>query len=238
MGGDPLSKPKALFLIRGTHVRFPNSGSAVLEDLLTLQAGLDLTVTDNYAELTPERLATHDLIINYSGYPAEVEATEEQLRDLIAAVLNGKPYVALNCAALMFKNQLYYRRQIGHAVERPDANQLLNRIRLGDLDVTGNSIISDDPIESLTVTIVDRDHAITDGVPDFEIIDRVYELGGLDAKKMHVLAESAGQAVLFVSTWGKGKVHYNGLGHDKAAVSNPNYQRLIVQGIAWVLDAK
>jgi trehalose utilization protein len=230
-----LSKSKALLLAHGSHARGSSGGLAPLLDVLRDQAGLELNVADDYAELSLAALAGYDMVINYSGYRAEVEASEPQLRDLLTAVLTGMPLIALHAAALMFRNQLYYRQPLGHAPARPVPTDMLDRIRLADRDAGGDSPLSGDPIESHRVEIVDLDHPITKGVPDFEITDQLYELGG-DLERMHVLAQSRGKVVLHTQPWGEGKVHYNGLGHDKAAVGNPNYQRLVVQAVGWALD--
>ena len=120
-----MSKPKALFLIHGSHARGPNSGRAVLEDVLRVQAGLDLKVADDYSDLTPARLALYDIIINYSGYKSRIEPNEAQLRALLAAVEGGRPYLPVHGAALMFRNQVYYRQPLGHLLSNPDPNDPL-----------------------------------------------------------------------------------------------------------------
>ena len=231
-----MSKPRTLFLVGGSHAHGPNSGRALLEDTLRSQAGVDLIVADDYAELTLVGLEAYDLIISYSGYRADVEPTESQLRDLLTAVLTGTPFIALHCAALAFRNQLYYRQPLGHPAVQRDAIDLLRRAREDSLAEAGVPLNVDDSSETHSIEIIDRDHPITRGVHDFEITDRLYELGG-DLERMHVLAESRGKVVLHTQPWGKGKVHYNGLGHDLAAIGNQSYLRLVVQAVGWALDS-
>ena len=227
-----MKRPRALLLTHGEHSRSAISGCDLLCDLLTHEAGLDVNSSADYSELTPERLSTYELIVNYSGYRADVEPSEFQLRDLIEAVKAGTPYVALHCAALMFTNQLYYRRALGRSDPEASAEDFLDRLRLSELD--GTSLIATDPIARHRIRIVDRDHPITRDVPDFDITDQLYELRG-DLSRMNILAESAGHAVLHTNTWQRGKVHYNGLGHDKQAIGDANFQRLVVQAVHWAL---
>ena len=67
-------------------------------------------------------------------------------------------------------------------------------------------------------------------------MDELYELG-VDRSRLHVLAESADQPLIYTSRWGAAKVAYNALGHDNGAVRNPNYQRLVLQTIDWALTS-
>ena len=258
-----MSKPRALFLAHGDHMTIPNNPRDAWDDLLRVQAGLDVTVDEDYTNLTADRLATFDLIINYSGYKSRIEPNEAQLRALLAAVEGGRPYLPVHGAALMFRNQVYYRQPLGHLLSNPDPNDLLDPVQvrflemlqnafltwpkrpkpnsllgqtqLDYLEMNGSAFITHGPIEPFTVRIVDHDHPITRGISDFETVDELYQLGG-DRSKMHVLAESAGQPLVYTSHWGKAKIAYNALGHSHDAVRNPGFQRLVLQAIAWALS--
>lgn len=253
---------RALFLTRGSHTRSPGNALATLVDVLSQGAGLALTVDDEYLALTNESLRSYDLIVSCAGYNSDLEPSDRQLRSLIAAVESGTPFVALHAATLLFRNQLYYRQPLGHLLGRPDPrdlldavqvrylemmgnafltwprhpkpNDLLNESQLGYLEMTGSAFITHGPMERFTVRMVDRDHAITSGVSDFETTDELYRLGA-DQSELHVLAEAHGEPLLYVKKWGAGRIHYNALGHDANAVQNPNYQRLLIQAVRWAL---
>jgi hypothetical protein len=257
-----VGSPKALLLTRGSHSRLPGNGLGILVDLIGRGSGVQLTVDDDYGELTPDRLGRYDLVISYAGYNSDLEPAEEHLRALLSAVEGGTPYIALHAATLLFRNQLYYRQPLGHLLSRPDSsellnpvqvrylemmanafltwpsrpvpNSLLNETQLTYLEMTGSAFITHGPVESFWVRVGDRHHPITAGVPDFEIVDELYRLG-TDRSVLHVLAEADGEPVLYVRRWGAGWVHYNALGHDARALANPNYQRLLQQAIRWMV---
>jgi type 1 glutamine amidotransferase len=42
--------------------------------------------------------------------------------------------------------------------------------------------------------------------------------------------------LLYTKQLGKGKIHVNALGHDRAAMSNPAFRQLVVQGANWLLE--
>jgi type 1 glutamine amidotransferase len=230
-----MARAQALFLTHGGHARLPNN-RALLEDVLVRQAELDLVTDDDNAELSADRLATYDLIVNYSGYRAVPEPSEAQVAALADAVSAGTPYIALHVATLAWKAQLDYMGRHGGWPDHPAPDDLLSPAQLRYLEMTGSAFITHGPIAPLMVHVTDPTHPITAGLADFEIEDELYQLGGNRAG-LHVLAEADGQPLLYVRAWGRGRVHYNALGHDQRALSNPSYQHLLVQAVAWALAA-
>jgi len=265
-----LRKPKALFLIHGNHMLIPNNARKAFEDLLSVKAGLDLTVADHWAELTPERLEAYDLVVSCAGgalfrYPPGTarEANDKEVGALLGAVEGGTPFVGLHCSSLMFMNQFLYRQPISHAVANPDPKDLLPMFQTRYLEMIGNAVLSwpeepvpnnqlsatqlrylemiglnfltDDGLEPTTINIIDRAHPITHGIADFEISDECYHMVG-NRSKLHVLAEARGWPLIWNHRWGAGKVHYNALGHDNSGATDPNFQRLVVQAMAWALE--
>lgn len=230
-----MARAKALFLTNGGHAKLGNGANrAILEDILARQGGLDLTTSPDHSELTPERLRGYDLIVDYSGH-AQVEPTDEQLQAVMDAVGAGLPYIALHVASLPFKSQLEYRKRLGSWPEKREPNDLLNPTQLRYFEMIGSAFITHGPIETFTLHIVDREHPITRGVEDFAVTDELYQLGG-DRSGLHLLAQADGQPLLYTHTWGKGKVHYNALGHDQRALLNPSYQQLLKQAVDWALS--
>lgn len=87
------------------------------------------------------------------------------------------------------------------------------------------------------VKVVDPDHPITRGLePTFTTKDEKYSNLRLQ-KDIHVLAqaEEGGkpQPMLFVLTSGKGKVFHTALGHDLAAMQNPQFLDTLIRGARW-----
>jgi type 1 glutamine amidotransferase len=96
----------------------------------------------------------------------------------------------------------------------------------------------------LQIDIVDRDHPITAGVGPFVVNDEEYTYRFADGVQRHVLArfherppgsveKNGNNDILWTIEAGKGRVFHCGLGHDVKAWGNPNFQKLILQGIYW-----
>ena len=137
-----MGNAKALFLTQGSHMTLPNNPQEAWDDLLRVQAGLNVRIDLDYSALTAEELRRYDLIINYSGYRSVVEPNEAQLRALIAAVEGGTPYLAFHGAALMFRNQLYYRQPLGHLLSNPDPNELLDPVQIRFLEMLRGAFLT------------------------------------------------------------------------------------------------
>jgi len=90
--------------------------------------------------------------------------------------------------------------------------------------------------EDLKVTVVDKDHPITQGVGDFAIHDETYG-PFYTAPGIHVLLKTDhpknNPELAWTTSYGKSRVFYLMLGHDSAAYGNPNYRKLVNQGIRW-----
>jgi uncharacterized protein len=93
---------------------------------------------------------------------------------------------------------------------------------------------SDD--QDMSVTVAARNHPITTGVDDFKIHDEAYRKFYV-APDSHVLLTidhpKCGRDVAWVHSYGKSRVFYLMFGHDPAAWQNPNYPRLLLNGIHW-----
>ena len=89
------------------------------------------------------------------------------------------------------------------------------------------------------VHVTDRDHPVTRGVDDFEIIDEHYKSTLLpDA---HVLLRSdsrlGAQPMAWVRREGRGRVFHTPLGHRADEFGLPDFWRLIAQAIEWAAGA-
>ncbi len=92
--------------------------------------------------------------------------------------------------------------------------------------------------EVLKVKVADPAHPITQGVQDFEIHDETYG-GFYTASDAHVLLTTDhpknSPAIAWTKNYGKSRVFYLMLGHDSKAWANPNYPKLLGQGIRWAV---
>jgi len=89
--------------------------------------------------------------------------------------------------------------------------------------------------EHLEVKVVAR-HPVTDGLRDFRITDETYQHLWI-SPHVRVLLETnhpqADKPVAWLGVHPRARVVFVQLGHDRQAHTNPNYQRLLRNAIAW-----
>lgn len=93
------------------------------------------------------------------------------------------------------------------------------------------------PYGPFEVTVVDTNHPITAGLgSSFTTRDEMYTNLKL-ADNIHVLAQSTfekkPQPLLFVSSYGKGRMFQTALGHDLSAMNNPKFKDTLIRGTRW-----
>jgi type 1 glutamine amidotransferase len=229
-----LPKTRVLLLMGGPEYHNKPLHYAELAGILAGEGKADLRITDDLDILTSSSLTDYQVIANYSTY---LLPSEEQARALLGAVEAGAGFLGLHAAAATFWNSAPY------------------------LTMLGSRFLRHGPFRKFTVTIVDRAHPITAGIEDFAVDDELYEVGGKISDfaavaaaisrgrprselgqlgdgplqpDTHLLASAEGHPMLYVKSFGRGRVHYNALGHDNLALGHPSYRRLLLQGLAWV----
>jgi type 1 glutamine amidotransferase len=209
---------------------------AELAGILAGEAGADVRITTDLRTLNPETLGAYQAIVNWSTF---VQPTPEQVSALIDAVQGGLGLFAIHGGAATFWNSAPY------------------------LTLLGSRFLRHDPYKEFLVEIEDTQHPITQGVGNFLIEDELYEQGGKVedfevfaaavtagspyggevaslgegplGPDIQLLASAEGHPLLYAKTHGRGRIHYNALGHDEKALSNPNFRRLVSQGLRWVI---
>jgi type 1 glutamine amidotransferase len=93
------------------------------------------------------------------------------------------------------------------------------------------------PYGPFEVAVIDRDHPITRGLgPSFATTDEKYTNLRLQ-DNIRVLAQAMHdgrpQPMLFVSDYGKGRMFQTALGHDLAAMKNPQFRETLARGTRW-----
>ncbi len=95
--------------------------------------------------------------------------------------------------------------------------------------------------QNLQVRVADKEHPITQGIGPFEIHDETYG-GYFTSAGVHVLLTTDhpenDPELAWTLNYGNSRVFYLMLGHDHHAWENPNYSKLLHQGILWAADRK
>ena len=90
--------------------------------------------------------------------------------------------------------------------------------------------------QDLKITVVDKDHPITQGVEEFGIRDETYSryYVASDAKLLLKTDHPKNDPqIAWVREFGKSRVFYYMLGHDHKAWEHPAFRKLLIQGIRW-----
>ncbi len=93
------------------------------------------------------------------------------------------------------------------------------------------------PNINMSIKIADKNHPVTKGLNDFEIVDEGYILNSKHDGKGKVLLttqhENAMQEVVWTRKCQNSNVFCIALGHDNLAWSNPGFQRVVSNGMQW-----
>jgi type 1 glutamine amidotransferase len=202
------NKARVLLLVGGASYHDQPEHRETLSEFIG--ANFSLTMTDDLGILNHEDLSEHDVFVNYTTF---AEPPEEQVSALLEAVKGGKGFVGIHGATATFWNFPAY------------------------LDMIGGKFITHDPNKEFVVNVKGAvtPHPITSGIEDFRIQDELYIIEG-NITKWEIIARAEGHPILFNKKYGKGRVHNNALGHDRQALSNPSFQKLVISGIAWAAN--
>ncbi len=159
------------------------------------------------------------ILLNYYNWqrPGITEAARENLASFVKG---GKGLVVFHFSVRAFEDWPEYRNLAGR------------------IWTTGSG---HGPRGTFKVRIKDRDHAITQGVSDFEADDELYAKLVGDAP-IHVLVEADSEwskgtePLAWTHTYGKGRVFALMFGHDAKACRDPIVARLLQQGTKWVVQ--
>ena len=228
-------QPVRVLIITGDHGHAWQETTPFLKDLLT-GAGMKVDVTETPAkDLTPDNLAKYDvLLLNYKdtkkGAPQTVWS-EENKKAFADAVKGGKGLVVYHHASSAF---------VGGDAFAKEFEQMI----AGGWRRQGNH----GKRHEFNVTVRKADHPITRGLPSefAHSNDELYQNSVLlpgsevlatafsDKKVDPAKNSDKHEPVVWVATYGKGRVVENVLGHDVPAMKgSPGFQVLLIRGVEW-----
>ncbi len=225
--------PVKALLITGDHAYHDwRATTATFERFLTESGRIDLDVTTTPSTaLTLENLANYDvLILNYKDSnepPADTTWSEENKQAFLSAVRGGTGLVVYHYAAAAFT--------------RPENWDEFELAICGGWRTQGFH----GPAHEFTVRKTDVEHPITRGAPDVfdHGLDELYSNSMMVPGNV-VLAtaycdpnkpKGTGQdeAVIWVNTYGEGRVFHCALGHGQPAIETPGFQSWMTRGVEW-----
>jgi sialate O-acetylesterase len=230
--------PVKVLIITGDTVSVHKWKETTAELTRILEAGgkakVSVTTTPS-KDLNDENLAKYDvLLLNYKDTPAgasETRWSEANKEAFLKAVREGKGLVVFHHASGAFTNPNW------EEFEKAIAGGWRSRGFHG-------------PPHVFNVKKTDAKHPISDGLPaQFEHkIDELYQ-NSVMVPGSTVLATAYSdpgkpkgtgkdEPVIWVNTYGKGRVYENSMGHDLEAMSDPQFQEWMRRGVIWAGTGK
>ncbi len=235
---QPSTAPIKVLIITGDNVSAHKwqENSKAVQDILENDSRIkvDITATPS-KDLTEENLAKYDvLLLNYKETPTgppESRWSDSNKAAFLKAVRDGKGLVAYHFASSAFT--------------KPNWDEFEKAVAGGWRTQGFHG-----PAHVFSVKKTDTKHPISDGLPaQFEhTIDELYQNSMMlpgsvvlataysDPKKPRGTGKD--EPVIWVSSFGKGRVYENVLGHDTRAMADPKYQDWLRRGVIWAGTGK
>src|SRR5690606_16327657 len=202
---------EVLFLGHESRHHPSDSAAAFLVPALAKE-GFSFSYTANPGDLNPESLARYDALLLYANHDS---ITPSQERALLEFVESGKGFVPIHSASHNFRNSARVIALMG-----------------GQFDRHG--------VGTFTVPITRADHPVTKGLQPFETWDETYVHKNHNPEGRTVLMERVEGDHREPWTWvreqGKGRVFYTAYGHDSRTWRQPEFHRLILNGLLWAVN--
>jgi type 1 glutamine amidotransferase len=177
---------------------------------IELKSGLDTLKNPNFAD-------GYDIVL-YNFCFAK-DSNKDQLENALKVTREGKPTMMIHCAMHTFQS----------SDEWTDCCGMRTRVH--------------DPYRAFSIIKADNTHPIGKTLPDKwpttgDELYRTIRLGERSTALFKGKTEKGidEHVVVWVSTYGKGKVFATTLGHDLKTVNMPEYHQLLANGLLWASD--
>jgi type 1 glutamine amidotransferase len=209
---------KVLVLSGGQHPY--QETTPILESFLQA-AGHEVSVTEDASALTSKAMPDYNVLVFNTRREKELSLTRDQQAGLTQFIGGGNGFVCIHIAGC-----------------RPDGWPEYHDVTGGGW-ITGTS--THPPYGQFTVNVKDAAHPVAEGITDFVTNDELYiKLAWLEGNHVFLTAELDGEThpVAWSRAYGKGRVFKTTLGHDGLSFQTPQFQRLVLNGVAWAGSGK
>jgi type 1 glutamine amidotransferase len=222
-------RPKALIITGSGNVPVPKANYPPWKHefqnekvVQMLQNVVDVDTTTDIGMLNDQTLETYDLLISNSLF---LTPSTEQLAALERFILNGKSFMTLHCGMLSLLNWEKYEQLMGGIfIGGPSSEPSVFKVYTENMEFWGYEY----PFRKSEA------HPVSKVVADFITSDELYYFQP-STPDFHVIARAENHPVMWWHPLGKGKVMSLTLGHDLKAKANEGYQRLLVNGVRWLV---
>ena len=178
----------------------------------------DVTISTDKEIFASPKLGDYEVLVLNFGFWNEPDPSDEAKAGLLNYAKEGGNVVALHFACSSFQDWQEYGEMLGRKWVK---------------GVGGHG-----PYGEFTVNVKDAEHPVTKGLKDFKTEDELYaKLSGEAEIQVLATADSEWsgktEPIVFVKTYGKGRVLQNVLGHGVDAKQNPAYKQLLRRSVEW-----
>jgi type 1 glutamine amidotransferase len=224
----PAKKGKLLYmtLTKGYHHESIELSKKIVKEIGEKSGAFETTDTEDCGAFTKDNLKNYDAVMfNTTG---ELPMTDEQKKDFIDFVRGGHGFIGVHSATDTFYMWGEFGELIGGYFNGHPWHQMVT-IEVADLS-------------SPLVGFLGK---------SFQINDEIYQVSDFQAKDSHVLLRLDpssvdlhkegvmhryyGWPISWTRPFGKGRVFYNGLGHDDWVWNDQRYQEMLLNGIKWAM---
>jgi len=174
----------------------------------------DVTCSEDYPGLTPEKLGGYDLLVNYID-AWRAKGTRQTAGTILSYVATGGALLTIHSGIIMGSTPEMELMQGGRFTGHPNACDL-------------------------TYTPVDVKHPILDGIEPFTIFEEPYRLTLFETAKPEILLTYSHEGQDWPAAWtlpyGMGRVAYLSMGHSAKSFENAMFAKLIANSAAWCMD--
>ncbi|MDB5155434.1 MAG: dehydrogenase [Mucilaginibacter sp.] len=175
--------------------------------------GINITYTTNPDDLNETTLSKYDGLMVYANYDT---ISKSQEKALLQFVKSGKGFIPVHCASYCFRNSDEVVKMIGGQ-------------------------FSTHKTDTFTMVVVDKKHPVMKGVNAFTTWDETYVHTKIN-KDIHVITErvegSHHEPYTWTNNYGKGRVFYTAYGHDEHTWKNPDFLKMLENGVVWAVGKK
>ena len=172
--------------------------------------GIQLTYTEDPADLNPDNLDHYDGLILYANHDS---IAPDHATALLDFVRSGKGFIPVHCASFCFRNSDEVVAMIGGQFNSHDT-------------------------ATFTAEITTPDHPVMAGLSPFSTWDETYVHHKL-TDDIQVLMERVEddhrEPWTWVKTEGDGRVFYTAYGHDQRTWNQTGFQDLLKNGVLWAV---
>lgn len=182
--------------------------------------GINFTYTDKITDLNPKTLGKYDALMVYANWDSIAPAQAKALLDFVAS---GKGFLPIHCASYCFRNNSEIVKLIGGQFWRHT-------------------------MDNIKPVWTKPDHPVLAGVNPIKTYDETYLHEKLQPDNI-ILTERliqpdqakdkpgvSKEPYTWVRTHGKDRVFYTAYGHDERTWTDPDFQKLLENGIMWAVS--